>query len=159
MYYYHVLLHCNTILRWSILYPALYHIILHNKNVCRAQHKCLVQDVFMNCMCFIWTNISLCFDAFMVTRNNVFWSSCEWDVNAKDEERGIGFASQTWDTVMNPLFLTWPRNWIISCVPLKKRVLVIKNPSWGCIPSGNLLHSYRKSPFSLGKSTINGDFP
>ena len=26
------------------------------------------------------------------------------------------------------------------------------------VPSGKLLHNYRKSPFSMGKSTINSDF-
>ena len=27
------------------------------------------------------------------------------------------------------------------------------------VPSGKRLHSYGKSPFFMGKSTINGDFP
>ena len=30
--------------------------------------------------------------------------------------------------------------------------------SRGYIPSGKLLHSYGKSPFLMGKSTINGHF-
>ena len=33
------------------------------------------------------------------------------------------------------------------------------SPPLQSLPSGNLLHSYGKSPFLMGKSSINGHFP
>ena len=74
-------LHC------TISYSITNMYVVHNIHV-------FLFKMFMNCMCFIWTNISFCFDAFVVPRNNVFWSSSEWDVKwCKCQRWG------TWDRI------------------------------------------------------------
>ena len=54
---------------------------------------------------------------------------------------------------------------LVTSLGMMKRILTVGwLLEWGrgvphCIPSGERLHSNGKSPFLMGKSTINGHFP
>ena len=52
--------------------------------------------------------------------------------------------------------VTW---WFIPLVQKMKFPSGISRVDPPQLPSGNLLHSYGNSPFLIGESTINGNFP